>query len=258
MNAEKLARIFNTAALTVLVVFFAGTVSAQQEDGKEKSPWQTEAELGYMMTSGNTDTQNFNTKLDVTREADRWRHNLHAEALYSSEEDDDTGEDEATSQKLQLSGQTNYKFSKASSAYLLGLYEDDRFSGYDYQVTVSSGYARQFVDSDRMELSGEIGPGYRYSKLEDDEAADDDKGEAIIRVGGFFSYRIGEASVFSQEIIVAAGSEKTITRSSTAIRSRIAGNLAMKAAYSVKHTSDVPPDTEKTDTETAVTLVYSF
>ncbi|MFW6081433.1 MAG: DUF481 domain-containing protein [Desulfosalsimonas sp.] len=255
---KMLTGIFSTAALTAFLVFSAATAFAQQEGGEEKSPWQAEAELGYLMTSGNTETQNLNTKLGATREGTRWRHNLHAEALYSSEEDEDTGDDETTSQKFLLSGKTNYKFSKASSAYLLGLYEDDRFSGYDYQATVSAGYARQFVKTDRMELSGEIGPGYRYSKLKDDEASDEDEGEVILRVGGFFSYRLGEASVFSQEVSVAAGDEKTITRSTTALRSRIAGNLAMKASYSIKHTSAVPPDTEKTDTETAITLVYSF
>jgi putative salt-induced outer membrane protein YdiY len=32
----------------------------------------------------------------------------------------------------------------------------------------------------------------------------------------------------------------------------------MKLSYTVRHTSEVPDDVDKTDTETAVTLVYGF
>jgi putative salt-induced outer membrane protein YdiY len=42
------------------------------------------------------------------------------------------------------------------------------------------------------------------------------------------------------------------------VKSIVLGRLAMKFSYSVKHNSQVPVAASKTDTETSVTLVYSF
>ena len=38
----------------------------------------------------------------------------------------------------------------------------------------------------------------------------------------------------------------------------LVGNLALVASYTVKHNTDVPPLTEKTDTYTALSLEYGF
>lgn len=246
------------AVLTVLTVFAAVPGFAQQNSETEDSPWDAEAELGYLMTDGNTETQSVNFRFDITREVTKWKHNLHYETLFRSETGEDTGEEETTAQRFLVSAQTNYKFDSRNSAFLMGLYEDDRFSGYDYQYTMIAGYSRLFVKTERMELSGKVGPGYRYSKIDDDTVTDEEEKEAILHVGGFFEYSFNSAAVFTQKVSVETGEDKTITRSVTALKSRIAGSLAMKASYTLKHTSRVPPDTEKTDTETALTLVYSF
>ncbi|MCF8036485.1 MAG: DUF481 domain-containing protein [Desulfobacteraceae bacterium] len=246
------------ALITFLTVFAAAPGFAQQDSETEGSPWDAEAELGYLMTDGNTETQSMNFRFDITREVTRWKHNLHYESLFRSETDEDTGEEETTAQRFLVSAQSNYKFDARNSAFLMGRYEDDRFSGYDYQYTVTAGYSRIFVKTESMELSGEVGPGYRYSKIDDDTVADNEEKEAILHVGGFFEYSFNSAAVFTQKVIVETGEDKTITRSVTALKSQIAGSLAMKASYTLKHTSRVPPDTEKTDTETALTLVYSF
>lgn len=246
------------ALITALTVLAAAPGFAQQDPQTEASPWEAEAELGYLMTDGNTENQSVNFRFDITREVTGWKHNFHYETLFRSETDEETGEDQTTAQRFLVSAQSNYKFDARNSAFLMGRYEDDRFSGYDYQYTVTAGYSRIFVKTDSTELSGKVGPGYRYSKIADDTVADDEESEAILHVGGFFEYSFNSAAVFTQEVSVETGADKTITRSVTALKSRIANNLAMKASYTLKHTSQVPPDTEKTDTETALTLVYSF
>jgi len=50
----------------------------------------------------------------------------------------------------------------------------------------------------------------------------------------------------------------TISESLTAIKANLIGNLAMKLSYRVKHESKVPAGTAKTDTETALSLLYGF
>ena len=54
------------------------------------------------------------------------------------------------------------------------------------------------------------------------------------------------------------GSSNTNTKSVSALKFQIIGALSMKVYYRIDNNTDVPEDKEKTDTETAITLVYDF
>jgi len=133
-----------------------------------ESPWSGEGELGFLMTSGNSETESVNARLDLNYETARWRHNGHMAALYNAEEtESESGETEmeTSAEKYLVSAKSGYKFTENNYAFLTGTYEDDRFSGYDYQTSVSAGYGRRVVKTERMLLEMEIGPGYRYNRL---------------------------------------------------------------------------------------------
>lgn len=243
--------------VTLVLTAFPGR-AALCADKPGKSPWKSEAELGYLSTSGNTETRTANAKLNIIYESESWEHQFHAEGVYASEKSSDTGKDQATAQKYRLSGQTNYKFDDKNSVFGLVTYEDDRFSGYKYQLSFATGYSRQIIKNDTIDLSAELGPGYRINKLEDDSTSDIDEAEIVGHAAGFFAWKLSKTATFTQTISVDTGSQSTITRSVTALTSRINGHLAMKTSYTVKNTSKVPEGTDKTDTETALTLVFSF
>jgi putative salt-induced outer membrane protein len=65
-------------------------------------------------------------------------------------------------------------------------------------------------------------------------------------------------AAFRQSVTAAAGDENTYSESVTAISARLLGDLALVASYTIKHNSDVPPLTEKSDRYTALSLEYSF
>ena len=70
-----------------LVSLLTGTGNALAEEKKaeeEKSPWTSSVELGFIRTTGNTETQNIAGKADVVYEVDKWRHTGHADG-YGSE-----------------------------------------------------------------------------------------------------------------------------------------------------------------------------
>ncbi|HGX93410.1 MAG TPA: DUF481 domain-containing protein, partial [Candidatus Tenderia sp.] len=69
---------------------------------------------------------------------------------------------------------------------------------------------------------------------------------------------VSKTSHFTQELVSDIGEDSTVTKSVTALKTQINGSLAMKLSYTLKNTSKVPTGKEKTDTETAVTLVYGF
>lgn len=233
----------NKRSLFIVSLLAAGAAGAADEG------WKGEAELGVVLTSGNTETQSISGKAKVGHERRKWRHGATFEALNTKDEDTTTAE------RYTLTGQSAYKMTERQ--YLFGLitYDADRFSGFEYQLSEALGYGIKAIDRETLELGLEAGLGARQSKLEE---SGDTENEGIVRLAGHLAWQISGTSEFTQGLSSEIGEESTITRSVTALKSQVAGNLAMKISYSVKHVSDVPDDVRHTDQETAVTLVYSF
>lgn len=212
------------------------------------SSWKSQAELGFVKTSGNTKTSSTNIKFDVTNEREKWRHNVHLEG-YSTETDGIT-----SAERYQFSEKSDYKFNEFDYLFFRTDYDKDRFGGFEYQATFSLGYGRRLLNKDTMTFDVEIGPGIRYSKVEFFET----EKESLLRVAAKYNWDITESSKFTQELAYDEGEELTVSKSITTLQANIQSNLAMKLTHTVKHNSVVPLGAKKTDTETAVTLVYLF
>lgn len=241
----------NTGLMLMLSssLLVAGNAMAE----KEQSPWSSNAELGLIFTSGNTETQNTSIKVDVTYEEEKWKHNGHAEAYGATTEDSD-GQSSVSAERYELSGKSDYKFDESDYFFGLVKLQKDRFSGFEYENTVAAGYGHKAIKATDMELDLEVGPGIRFFKI-DDESSDS---ETLIRLAGKYWLAVSDTSKFTQEVTVDVGEDITSTKSVTGLQANISGALAMKLTYTIKNKSDVPTGTEKTDTEAAVTLVYSF
>jgi putative salt-induced outer membrane protein len=238
------------------IAFFCVTVCSASPScctplKRESSPLAGDIELGYLMSTGNTETRSLNAKLSVAYTSERWRHQFAYETLYSYEEEEGT-----TAQRFLVSGQTNYRFDERNSAYALTLYENDRFAGYDYQLTASAGYSRQIIMSGRMEWLAEIGPGYRLTEFPENGGPIEE--EAIIHFGSVFLYRFTDTTSFREELSVDTGNDNTIVRSVSSLRVMLRDHLSLRISYTIRHVADVPENAEKTDTETFVSLAYGF
>jgi len=210
--------------------------------------WKGEAELGFVATKGNTETQSVNAKSDVNDERKNWRHNFHTEALNAS------ADGVRSAERYNVSGQSNYKFNDFDSAFVVGNLDDDRFSAYDYQVSIAAGYARRLIDREGQTLDFEIGPGYRINKRDNGTSTE----ESLVRLGAKYLLPLSKTSYFQQSLVSEIGKESTITKSITSVKARINGSLAMKTSFTLKNNSYVPAGAKETDTETALTLVYAF
>jgi len=232
------------------------SVSAADEADKEKSPWKSSVELGFIKTTGNTETQTTALKADVSYEVEKWRHTGHAEAYGQESEDETTGNTIVSAERYELTGKSDYKFNEHDYAFGQIKLKKDRFSGFEYENSASLGYGRKVIKQDDMELDLEIGPGVRFYKP--DNA--DSETEALLVLAGKYWWAITDNSKFTQELNFDIGEEYTETKSVTGVQANINKTLALKFTYTVRHKSDVPDPatTEKTDTEAAMTLVYNF
>ena len=241
-----LTRVVPLLVLTAL----PGIASAQDPN------WEGEAELGFLMTTGNTEETNLKGRLALLHETERWRNEAEARSAYTE------AEDETTAERYRAEAETNLKFSENQFFFLRGAYEDDRFSGYDFRSSVTAGYGHRVWDQgDRSFLDLSAGAGYRYNRLNElDEDGERYEKEAIGRLAGQLDFALSENALFRQKLSTEFGLEdnNTITESETSVQASVIGNLSLKLAYRVTHVSDAPPDSEKTDTETSVSVLYGF
>lgn len=212
------------------------------------SPWSGKATLGYLATSGNTETSTMNTGFEVGYTAGKWTHGFNASAVYASENKITTAEayDAGWKSERKLSDQ-DFLFGRLN-------WRKTRFGAFDTQFSQTVGYGRRLVDVDKHKLSAEIGAGLRQSK--DQLGFEED--ETVFRGGLYYKWLLSETAEFRQDLTAEGGEENTYVESVTALSAKVLEDLALVASYTVKHNTDVPPLTEKTDTYIALSLEYKF
>jgi putative salt-induced outer membrane protein YdiY len=242
----KISTLLGSATLLVTA---SSTLFAQQPAPVKL--WSGDLEFGYLDTSGNTEETTITGKADINREKGDWRNKLLFDSLNS------IASEERSAEKYFLSDRLAYQFNKYDYAFGYASYDDDRFSGFDYQATVAAGYGRRLLNNDSMHWDAEIGPGYRISKVDDNSPSEDSE-EVIIRLYTNYSWEITGTTTFSQLVNIESGDDNTITKSITALKLKVIGDFAVKLSYTVKYTEKLPNGNKHADTETAVTVAYSF
>lgn len=223
--------------------------------GAEDAPPPSEgsASIGYVGTTGNTESQTFDAQLEYILRRGEWTHNFQAQGFYAEQESEVNGE------RYFLKAKSDYKIDGDDYLFVQASYTDDRFTGYDYQATASTGYGHYFYDSDDLTLDTYAGIGYRYSTIAEDEIVDEEnEAEVMLTLGEDFKWQFSETSKITQLLQSEIGEELTVTRFEVGLVSQLIGRLATKIAFQARHISEVPPDRENTDTQTSVSLVYEF
>jgi putative salt-induced outer membrane protein len=229
----------------------AGTVFAQDDAEEEvKLGWSGVGELGYVKTTGNTDSSALNGRLEFIRQTEKWRYRFLGTVLSTSE--DGTKDNERYTAEAQADRKLGAK------GYVFGVYryDADKFGSYDPSQTFTVGYGRELMKSEKHVLKGEIGAGYR--KL-DERLTGNTESDAIIRFLLDDAWQIFATTAWTNRLLVETGSNNTFTQWNTGLTVSMTDKFAIKLGYELRNNSKIPPgDTEKTDTITSVNLVYNF
>lgn len=234
--------------LTLLSVLLLAPLASIAQDAEEASPWAGKATLGYLATSGNTENSTLNTALEVSYSQGQWVHEARAFALSASE-------NEVTSAEAYEFGWKSER-KLTDNDFLFGRvqWRKDRFGGYATQFSQTVGYGRRLINTDVHKLNAEVGVGARQSELQDTT----EENETVYTGGVYYTWQLSKTAKFRQELKAESGSENTYSESVTAISAKLLGDLALVASYTIKHNSDVPALTEKSDRYTALSLEYAF
>lgn len=231
--------------LVIATLLVPVSLMAQEE---AKSPWTGKATLGYLATSGNTENSTLNTGFEVGFATGKWQHIATAAAINASENKVTTAE------AYDLGWKTERNLSDRDFVFGRLDWRKDNFGAFDTQFSQTVGYGRRLIKTDRHLLNVEAGVGARQSETQDGLT----NNETIFRGGAYYKWQFSETAEFRQDLTVESGSENTYLVSDTAVSAKLVGNLALVASYTIKHNTDVPDLTEKTDTYTALSLEYAF
>ena len=236
-------RILLVIGLSCLMSVFSLSAHSQEESGLA-----TQVEFGAIFTSGNTENENIKYKIVLDWVQQNWDYKFTSDGFRSSQDGI------SNAQRLYHSANANYTNNEVSYAQGRIAYENDKFSGFDNQSDVTFSYGRNILQNrDNMSLALTAGVGARRSVI-----AGDADTEGLARFAANYLWNLSESADFIQDFSVDAGSNSSIYRTETGVQTDILENLSLKFTVKVKHQTEVPVDREKTDTETAITLVLNF
>lgn len=251
----------STTRLTLasfIALALAGANSAAATDAAPDKHWNTSAELGAITTSGNTTGSSFTGKVDAKQELEVWSNEYVLSGYYKEDDEaqaDGQQERVVSAERFSLSAKAAYKLLKPGSRlFVLASYVDDKFGAYTRYSTVGIGQGTQWYKSDDKSLDVEIGPGY----FSGTRATGGEDNGVTIRGAAAMKWKLSDTAALQQTMSVERGAVNTHSVAETSLSTKINSTMQMKAAFSARNDTNVPEDKKNTDTQTSVTLVYSF
>ncbi len=224
--------------------------------------WTGQGQAGVVLARGSTDTTTANVKLDTTDTINDWKHLLHLAYLYGKSNSIESAD------RLEGSWETDYNFSRKTFVFGSINGERDRFDGFAYQATVSTGLGYKFIDSDATKLTGTLGVGYR--ELNPETLTKDADGRVIARqelgstrdavasAGLDYAQRLTPTTKVTDKLLVQSGGQNTSVANDAAVAVNINASLALSVGYGVRYNSQPAAGTKSTDQLLTLNLVYSF
>jgi len=247
-----------------------GFQTVAEPDPEEKNATELKVSAGGLFASGNS-------RLVAMTGAGRFRArrrdnqlSLAAAGNYSRGAPGPDEPMQATIQNLQ--GSTRYdRFLGAGMAAFLSLSaRNDRFQGLDLRLNFDPGLAYYFVDQEKLQLWTELGYDLQYDVRRganirqasaDGLALDKTEVRHSARLFAGFSESLSAAITFNTGLEYLQGvpdTEYWRLNWDAGLSSSINNALSIATTFSLRFDNQPLPDVEKTDTATAVSLVYQL
>lgn len=224
-------------------------------------------ELGFLYKTGNTNSGDVKTGLDFRFEKSAWLSLLNIDLLLKKSDvvyDNGDTHFETTDNKWTVSSQTNYNLDNEEQNYIYGniWYEENEFSSFDNQSSISTGWGRHWYRTNQASLWGDIGPGYKRDLYkETDTDAQRTADTFIVQVQALYIRKIGDHIEFKEYLSAKQAldtDENSIYKSETIITTKLISTLQLKFTITLGYNTNVDEEQKNFDTQTAATLVYSF
>ena len=225
------------------------------------------AELGFLYKTGNSNSADMKSGVDLHFESGQWLSLLNVDLLIKKADIEDTNGNvhfKTTDQKWTFTSQTNYSLASGEKNYIFGniWYEDSEFNSFVNQSSISTGWGRHWYKSNQASLWADIGPGYKRDLLKKTATALERTEDSwIVQMQALYIRKLGEHVEFKQFLSAKhalSAADNSIYKAETSITTKLISTLQLKFTFTVDYNTEVKIGKENADTQTAVTLVYSF
>jgi putative salt-induced outer membrane protein len=247
-----------TSSFTLAFAMATLHATAFAKDNIPETGWNTSAELGAIATSGNTVGASLTGKIDARQELENWS-NQYIVSGYFKEDERILADGETvrlrSAQRVSLSAKAAYKLmDDGKKLFVLGTHVDDRFGAYTDYNTMAIGHSSRLYQAGSNIVELELGPGY----FSGTRAAGATESGFTIRGAAALRWTLSPSAIFSQTTSIERGTSNVHSSAEAALSTKINGTMQMKAAFVARNDTNVPDGKKNTDTQTSLTLVYSF
>jgi putative salt-induced outer membrane protein YdiY len=159
--------------------------------------WTGDISVGITSTHGNTKTEMISANANATKRTEKDRTTASADYAKGEQEDPDTGETVTIEDWWRARGKYDYFFSKKAYGYLDVRYEKDAVAELDRRVIVGVGGGYQWIESDEMNFSTELGLASLYEKFDNQT---DSNSELSLQLGYNFDKKLRENIKFTHDL----------------------------------------------------------
>lgn len=242
------------AAFTIAAFTIAPSLAAQEAAPAEPpvKPWTSSIGAGLAITSGNTDTQNYNFSLS-TKYDPKTRFVYKADALFLR----GSANGETQVDKTTASTRGEYALSDRTFALAEVSYLRDPFQDINYLVAPVAGAGYRIIRSDARNLTVDAAAGMQF---EDNEVLGRTSGGAL-KAGEDFDWALSPTSKFTQKLTALwkmSDFGDAHYHFDAGLATSVMTRIELKIAYAYDHKSRPSPGTEKGDSALFAALLYKF
>ncbi len=269
------------AALTGFGFPLAQAADAAPAADAEKPKWQTSAGLGASVTSGNSESLLFTADFITGRKAPKNEMVFGIVAGYGkakpqeSSDNPDPSYDKNTD-FLRAFEQYNQLFGEKLYAYFKTDFLHDDISEIMYRVTITPGVGYYFIKNDRMDLSGELGPGYVFERVVPTQTSPglnpgdppirtwyyDNNDYASLRVAERFNFKISKTARLWQTVEylpeISRWADNWILNAEVGIEADINTHIALRVVGQDSYDNEPAPGRESNDLKLIAGIRYKF
>ena len=224
---------------------------------KKRNYWKgSTASFGFNESTGNTNTSSLNGGLNIVYTQAHWKNTANLTANY--------GRDKGVlnQEKFFIQDQLNYAFDKKQTNFIYVNSNNtfDKFSPFVYQINNVAGYGRKIINSKKVILSVQAGPGWLHSRARN-EPIDGIHNLLSFNPSTSFTWNISKNNTYNITATAQLAKPYSYYKLNTALTNNIFKHLATSLTFQLEYYSNLPPETTKTfklDTITSVNLVYTF
>ena len=159
--------------------------------------WTGDLSVGITSTHGNTKARSITGSAKLKKRTDKDRTTISADYAKTEQEDPVTGQDEAIEDWWKAKAKYDYFFSKKMYGYIDTRYEKDAVAELDRRVTVGVGAGYQWIESDNMNFSTELGLASLYEKFDNQT---DSNSEISFQLGYNFDKKLRKNLTFINDL----------------------------------------------------------